>query len=82
MWNPTVALILVDSFIVVLLVLVAIEMWLTYKGFRPVGSHVWAYLDVHPWINVGLALFLGALIGHFFAKGPIPWQVPPWDWLR
>ena len=74
MWDATVAVRLVDTFIGLLLVLVALEFWLTAKGFKSVGNHVWDYLDLHPWLNIGLALFLGALIGHFFAKGPFPWH--------
>ncbi len=73
MWNSWVPVILVDGFVGVLLYLVGLEIWLTIKGGRPVGAYVWDFLIHHPLMDIGFALFLGALLGHFFAKGPIPW---------
>jgi len=73
MWESWRAFVLVDGFIAVLLYLEMLEIWLTYKNGRPVGSYVQEFLSAHPWVKIGLALFVGALVGHFFAKGPIPW---------
>lgn len=70
MWNHWVPVILIDSFIAVLLYLVGLEIWLTLKGGKPVGSYVWDFLRKNPWMDIGFALFLGALLGHFFAKSP------------
>jgi hypothetical protein len=77
MWNDTTAMILADGFIAVLLYLVVIEIGLTVYNAKPVGSYVRDFLVLHPWIELGLALFVGALLGHFFAKGPIPWITHP-----
>lgn len=73
MWQSHVAVILADSFIIVLLYLVGLEIAFTWMRGKPVGSYVWDFLNQHRWMDVGFALFLGALLGHFFAKGPFPW---------
>jgi hypothetical protein len=81
MWRSWVAVILADGFIAILLYLVGLEIWLTFKGGKPVGGYVWDFLVKHPWMDIGFGLFLGALLGHFLAKGPIPWVTPiHWPW--
>jgi hypothetical protein len=68
MWNKWVAFLLAEGFTGVLLVLIVMDIRFTWTGYMPVGRYAWHWLRGHPWLNLGFALVIGAMIGHFLAK--------------
>ena len=71
MWNGSVALILEWGLAFVLFILFALDFVFALIKSKPVGRYAWQWLQLHPWVNLGFALILAAMIGHFFAK-PLP----------
>ena len=64
----------VAASVFVLLALVVIsDAWYTHRNWRPLGYWVARWSRQYPvWVFL-FSSILGAMVGHFFTKPPLPW---------
>ena len=69
MWSKWVAFAVAEGFTAIVLLLIVLDIWLTWTRSVPVGRYAWRWLKIHPWLNLCFGVVAGAMVGHFFAKG-------------